>query len=226
MAADEALLESLAAGVASLRFYTWSTATVSLGYFQPAELRRTDPLIADLPWVRRSSGGGALIHHHEVTYALALPAGPPWHSAESWTCRFHHAVHHALKSFGVTTQGCVCGEEKNLSELLCFLHHTPGDLLIAGHKVVGSAQRRQRGAIMQHGGILLARSEYTPSLPGVSELAGIKLTPVQVAGAVAAAFAESTGFRLSHAGWTDAELCRTDELIGAKYAHPAWSYKR
>ena len=46
MAADEMLLESAAQGVASLRFYGWSEATVSLGYFQPAAARLADPLLA------------------------------------------------------------------------------------------------------------------------------------------------------------------------------------
>ncbi|MFL5922767.1 MAG: lipoate--protein ligase family protein, partial [Gaiellaceae bacterium] len=53
MAADEVLLESAGAGVASLRFYVWSRPTLSLGYFQPEAVRRSDPLLAELPWVRR-----------------------------------------------------------------------------------------------------------------------------------------------------------------------------
>src|SRR5205814_9219218 len=80
MAADEVLLESAAAGIASLRFYGWSEATLSLGYFQPERLRHEDERLTGLPYVRRPSGGATLVHHHEVTYALALPAGPPWQS--------------------------------------------------------------------------------------------------------------------------------------------------
>src|SRR6266567_4064320 len=82
MAADEALLESASErGVASLRFYTWSEPTLSLGYFQPS----ARPLaVRSLPWLRRSSGGAAIVHHHELTYALALPAGKDWHSREPW----------------------------------------------------------------------------------------------------------------------------------------------
>src|SRR5712691_9259535 len=80
MAADEVLLETAAAGVASLRFYTWSPPTLSLGYFQPAASRLADPLLADLPWVRRASGGEALVHDRELTYALALPTDLSAHS--------------------------------------------------------------------------------------------------------------------------------------------------
>ena len=57
MAADEVLLESAVAGVASLRFYTWTPATVSLGYFQPVRVRDDDARLAALPFVRRPSGG-------------------------------------------------------------------------------------------------------------------------------------------------------------------------
>ena len=89
MAADEVLLESAAAGVASLRLYGWATATASLGYFQPARLLGEDPLLAALPFVRRPSGGDTLVHHHEVTYALGLPAGTPWQGKEPWPRRMH-----------------------------------------------------------------------------------------------------------------------------------------
>src|SRR5689334_22732481 len=87
MAVDETLLEAAAAGTASLRFYGWSAATLSLGYFQ----RAADRLVA-LPWVRRPSGGGAIVHHLEVTYCLALPAGRPWQSGESWLPRVHTLI--------------------------------------------------------------------------------------------------------------------------------------
>ena len=67
MAADEALLESAARGVASLRFYTWTEPMLSLGYFQPAEERQADANLARLAWVRRATGGAAIVHHHELT---------------------------------------------------------------------------------------------------------------------------------------------------------------
>ena len=75
MAADEALLRSaLDRKVASLRFYTWTVPTLSVGYFQPHEERE----ITDVAWVRRPTGGDAILHHLEITYCLALPTGPPW----------------------------------------------------------------------------------------------------------------------------------------------------
>ena len=78
MAADEVMLRSAADGIASLRFYGWAQATVSLGYFQSHVANRADPKLGALPWVRRPSGGATLVHHHALTYALALPPGDAW----------------------------------------------------------------------------------------------------------------------------------------------------
>src|SRR6516162_8786037 len=173
MAHDEALLETAVGGTASLRLYGWTEATLSLGYFQPAALREADPLLAPLPFVRRCTGGETLVHHHELTYALALPPGGERQPRNrTWLCRLHGIIKDALAALGVTVRACCAGEEKKLGDVLCFLHQTPGDLLCAGAKVVGSAQRKQRGALLQHGAILLAQSPHTPSLPGLRELAG------------------------------------------------------
>src|SRR5438067_2477800 len=101
MAADEVLLESAARGVASLRFYGWTEATLSLGYFQPESLRHTDERLAVLPYVRRASGGATLVHHHEVTYALALPPDQPWHGDRAWVGRMHGIIAAALNALGV-----------------------------------------------------------------------------------------------------------------------------
>jgi lipoate-protein ligase A len=222
MAADEALLLSAADGVASLRFYAWAEPTVSLGYFQPAAER-----LPGLPWVRRATGGAALVHHHEVTYALALPPGNPWQTAgESWVCRMHHLISRALEPAGATTRAVVCGEEKKLGPALCFLHQTPGDLLAAGAKVVGSAQRKSNGAVLQHGGILLARSEFAPLLPGLWELTGVRLTPAEVAGRVSQEFVNDTGWGLQPGEWTRPELEARRQIEAEKYGNPAWNHKR
>ena len=227
MAADEALLRSaLDHGTASLRFYTWTVPTLSLGYFQPHADRLGDPLLKGVAWVRRPTGGAAILHHHEITYSLALPAGPPWHTAESWLCRMHHAVAAALKGFGVEARAVVCGEERKLGPFLCFLHQTPGDLLVGGKKVVGSAQRRPHGATMQHGSLLLRQSPHTPSLPGVAELAGVAIDGPDLASAIVAELGRATGWTFEPDDWTDAERRAAAELERDKYAAPAWNEKR
>jgi lipoate-protein ligase A len=228
MAADETLLESAVAGVASLRFYTWCEPTLSLGYFQAERLRLTDRSLASLPWVRRPSGGAALIHDREVTYALALPAGPPWQTGPSWLGRMHAIIGKALAMLAVRTEPFkpTCKETAPFSGLLCFQHFTACDLMIQNAKVVGSAQRRQRGAIVQHGGILLSKSPYTPVLPGIRELSGQQLTTVQVTASIVLSFMADTRWTLQTSDWTNQERERLEVLAREKYSSDAWNRKR
>jgi lipoate-protein ligase A len=225
MAADEALLEAAAAGVASLRFYGWSEPTVSLGYFQPHAVRLSDARLAGLPWVRRPTGGATLVHHHELTYALVLPAGPPWQTrGETWLLGMHRIVAAALAALGAFAEGVA--QETGRGDVLCFLHHTPGDLRVGAAKVVGSAQRRHRGALLQHGAALLAASPFTPNLPGVAELTGRRLEPSEVASAVGDAFTRDTGWALAPADSSAAERRRIEALAAERYSQPSWNAKR
>lgn len=228
MAADETMLRTAAeSGLASLRWYRWSEPTLSLGYFQPASDRHSDPRLARLAWVRRASGGGALVHHHEVTYALALPAGSEWQpKGEAWICRVHHAITAALASLGAETRAVVCGEERKLGPVLCFLDQTPGDLLAAGSKVVGSAQRKQKGALLQHGGILLERSEFAPDLPGVADLSGVKLQDHAVIAAINTELARRFRWQFEPSGWTQEELVHRVRVVADRYLNPDWNEKR
>ena len=224
MAADEVMLEA-AAGTASFRVYAWTEATLSLGYFQPAAVRRSDPLLESLPYVRRASGGATLVHDRELTYALALPAGAPWQTrGESWVRRMHGVLRDVFASFGVETR--LCATERKLGEVLCFLHHTPDDLLLGGAKVAGSAQRKMRGAVLQHGGVLLAQSAHTPALPGVAELTGVVVDAVDFQTALTERLAQATGWRLEGDEWSAAERSRIEERATSKYADPAWNDKR
>jgi lipoate-protein ligase A len=226
MAADEVLLEAARAGVASLRFYGWTPATVSLGYFQPERVRRADAGIARLPFVRRPSGGGTLIHHHEVTYAFGLPAGLPWQTGQSWLTRMHELIAAALVGLGVVARSHVPAGDAPFRGFLCFQQFTAGDLLFGPGKVVGSAQRRQRQALLQHGSILLTASPHAPMLPGIRELSGRTLGVDETCAAVGREWSRGTGWALRPGDWTDAERQRLAELAAGKYSRDEWNRKR
>jgi lipoate-protein ligase A len=227
MAADETLLEAAAAGVASFRLYGWSRPTLSLGYFQRSIASRAYPRLGELAWVRRPSGGAALVHHLEVTYAFALPAGLPWQKrGESWLKTMHGILRDALATLGVSVRLCGDAEERKLGDVLCFLHQTPGDLLLGESKIGGSAQRKQRGALLQHGSILLAASPFTPQLPGIRELASVSLTAESLDAAVVEQVAIHTGWPLVSTEWSPRDRDRIKELVAVKYSQPAWNNKR
>jgi lipoyl(octanoyl) transferase len=225
MARDEAMLESAATrGAASLSFYTWTEPTLSLGYFQPSAARESLPSLA---WVRRSTGGAGIVHHHELTYSFALPARPEWKSNEGWICRFHHLLRDVLAVFGIDSSPVVCGEEKKLGEVLCFLDQTAGDLLIRGSKVAGSAQRKMRGALLQHGSILLRSSEHAPQLKGINDFAGKELfAPGALADLLARNFAADTGAKLVPGEWTADERDTIARIRAEKYAAADWNARR
>lgn len=173
MAVDEALLEeSLARDAIFLRLYRWSEATVSLGHFQKESERQRDSRLANLPTVRRLSGGGAILHHHEQTYSCCLP---PSHSLAQNPIQLYHQIHSAfvewLSDLGVEAAPRGLDSSRPDEPFLCFLRKAAPDLVVKGNKVLGSAQRRRRGAVLQHGSLLLRASEYAPELIGISDLA-------------------------------------------------------
>lgn len=218
MALDEALLEAVADSSASpggfVRMYEWDTATVSLGYFQRMDdFRRSEPL-AHLPAVRRLSGGGAILHHHELTYSVALPATHPVARDPVRLYRLlHEVIIHRLAECGFET--ALRGEDLRspTEAFLCFIRGDRHDILCRGRKVVGSAQRRRRGAVLQHGSLILKASPFAPDIPGLLDL---------MPGALPAGFAESLGQSLAAAcgpaesipQWPDdilAAACRLEE---------------
>ncbi len=195
MAVDEALLKDASAtGTASLRFYEWNEPTLSLGYFQKFADRAQHPASTSVALVRRQSGGGAILHDQELTYSLALPPSHPLAAeAQSLYGIVHEVIAALLRTY--LTPACdpntirlasKVDETGKVSEpFLCFQRRSPGDIVFFdqktpnradGHKVVGSAQRRSRGAVLQHGSILLNRSEYGPELAGLNDLCDNKLT--------------------------------------------------
>jgi len=168
MAVDETLLESAVAGRGSLRWYRWDQATLSLGYFQSPEQALADSRLRNLPIVRRLSGGGAIVHHHELTYSFALPAE---HLLAATPRRLYTAVHEraigVLAEFGYLAALRGTSTSARPEEFLCFGRRDDFDVVMGGDKVLGSAQRRRKGAVLQHGSLVLERSEWAPEFPGV-----------------------------------------------------------
>ena len=230
MARDEALLDLVAdePGAAAVRTYGWSEPTLSLGYFQAA--RDADgPRWRGAAVVRRPTGGGAIWHDRELTYALAVPRGHPLARRSG---DLYRAVHGALAGLLSAYSGEV-GRRGGAAPtgasrpFLCFLDRDPEDVVVgAAHKVVGSAQRRRSGAVLQHGSVLLARSPKTPELPGAADLTGAPADPRPWADLVSERVPAALGLAASPAWWTDRLETRSLAIEHEVYRNPGWARRR
>lgn len=175
MAVDEALLrDSLTHDSCWLRWYRWREPTLSLGYFQKSQEAGVDARWRSLPSVRRLSGGGAILHDREWTYSCILP---PSHPLTRQPAELYRAVHHGvievLGRRGIESH--LRGHdapEKPADAFLCFQRGDPNDLLLGDQKFLGSAQRRRRGGVLQHGSLILEHSNFAPEVDGLFELSG------------------------------------------------------
>jgi lipoyl(octanoyl) transferase len=230
MAVDEALLERAAeAGSVCLRLYGWSEPTLSLGYFQPLADRARHIASRSCPLVRRSSGGGAILHDREMTYSLALPSGHRLaRQAEELYMAVHKALIEALSTLGVaaeinpTASGLAPEEEP----FLCFQRRAVGDVLLGNVKIAGSAQRRSRGAVLQHGSILLQTSPQAPELQDIEQLAGVRLTSADLERTWMPTLQNRLGLEFHRQPLTAAEIERARALVAEKFGHSSWNARR
>jgi lipoate-protein ligase A len=165
MAADECLAaEAVRRGGMVIRLYRWECTTVSLGAFQSIATARACDAIAGLPLVRRPSGGGAIVHGSDFTYAAAIPKRHVWGAKpEALYDAVHGAMIESLRSCGVETR-LAQPDPTAEGAFFCFDRRAGGDLT-ADHpaataasrnvKLMGSAQRRLADAVLQHGSLLL-----------------------------------------------------------------------
>ena len=231
MAVDEVLLESAwLHGVCSLRLYGWSAATISLGYFQRVDAATFSAELRDLSMVRRLSGGGAILHHNELTYSIALPSS---HQLARVGHRLYELVHESIIAVlaergiaaavrgGATNVGrqvAVSGKEP----FLCFGRKDSLDVLYQGQKVVGSAQRRRRGAVLQHGSVLLEASPHAPQFPGLCDLEpgfrGDSTLNIAMADSIGALLGPSS----EPAVLSVEEIRRGEDLERDRYAKGSW----
>jgi lipoate-protein ligase A len=226
MAVDEALLETAAtSGQATLRFYQWQEPTLSLGYFQSLDDRQEHPTSQSCAVVRRASGGGAILHDRELTYSIAMPQ-PSGRLSEARhlyeLC--HQTLIATLAEYGISAalyRNCSSlrtDDHKDNVPFLCFQRRTCFDVVIGNTKIAGSAQRRRRGAVLQHGSVLLGHSPQAPELPGIQDTVGISMTPADLAQRWTPRLAQSLQLAVTSGSLLAAERERANVLSLRRFA--------
>ena len=240
MAWDQALMaRARRTGEAVLRVYGWSSPTLSLGRNQTARGAYNQEAAAarGIAFVRRPTGGRALLHHHEVTYSVTAPDAfdPTLRGAYA---RVNQLLLTALRALGVDARLSGPKTRSLLPGLApCFDEPAAGEIVVDGRKLVGSAQWRHNGALLQHGSILLAddqsiianllyarRTAPTPPAATLGEILGAAPSHNQVATAMVHALRSI----VPHAAplVLDAALMADAERAAAEFRDDAWTWRR
>lgn len=250
MAVDEAVLEAHARGLVppTLRFYRWSPAAVSLGYFQDAE-REVDRAALSrlgLDLVRRVTGGRAVLHDREVTYAVVVSQGLLPGSVVETYRRLAEGLVEGLRRLGVPAD--LAPERAGSGGPgdpygACFEVPSSYEIVCGGRKVVGSAQVRRKGVILQHGSIPLVLDErlLAEALglgPGAAERIAARATGLaetlggqvpefeEVCRAVADGLGHALGVDFEPGGLLTEETAAAERLVAEKYGRAEWNLAR
>jgi len=242
MAVDEVLLaRARVRGEAVFRVYSWARPTLSLGRNQRAR-DVYDPALArelGVDVVRRPTGGRAVLHWREVTYSVAAPVAGVG-LRESYA-RINRLLLDGLRRLGVrATVAHPAARTPRPDAAPCFENPTEGELVVDSRKLVGSAQYREAGALLQHGSILLdddqsllarlsprpSSAERAPAKPAtLREVLGRTPDITEVAEALFAAVrvGEDEG---AHPLPDYATLATDVRRAAARYADDRWTWRR
>ena len=251
MAVDEALLLCVGSRGCppAVRFFRWRPACLSLGYFQSArrdvDVERCRELGVDI--VRRPTGGRAVFHHQEMTYSVAAPDGHP--AVAGGVAAAYRSI-----AAGLVAGLRRLGADARLAPPLppgvalprsgaCFDAAAASEVTVRGRKMVGSAQVRRDGAVLQHGALLLdfdaslylslfrngtqmPAEELDRRVISLREALGRTVAPEEVAGALREGFQEALGVSLEPGELCAEERHAADELMRRKYGNTEWNLRR
>ncbi|MDA0999600.1 MAG: biotin/lipoate A/B protein ligase family protein [bacterium] len=225
------------------RLYAWSPAALTLGRGQRAardvHLEKLKEEGVDL--CRRLTGGRAVLHDRELTYSVTGPAALLGEDVRQSYCRLSEGLAAGLRKLGAPAEIAPPLVPAYAAQPSCFATTSVHEIAVGGKKVVGSAQCRGGGAILQHGSILLrspeerlarllrARSGTAPPTgfaTGLSDVLGREVGYEEAAAAVRAGMEEALGGPFVDVPLTPEEQSRTDALAQSRYASAAWTLAR
>ncbi|TVR18574.1 MAG: lipoate--protein ligase family protein [Anaerolineaceae bacterium] len=253
MAIDEAIMNAVIAGSSppTIRFYAWSPACLSLGYGQraaDADIERLQKRGWDV--VRRATGGRAILHAHEMTYSVTVPDSHPL--AEGGIIESYRRISEALRR-GLVALGLRTGAERKKERLrdtgpVCFEVPSHYEITIGdGRKLIGSAQLRRRGGLLQHGTLPLhgdvtdicdglqfasaaardmAKLSVRQRAATLQDALGVIVRWEDAVTAMTDAFAEIFDADLTPADLSGAELAEAETLAMQVYGAESWTFRR
>jgi len=237
MAVDEALL-SRAGERPTLRLYAWSAPSVSLGRFQAWD-EAAAWSARGLPLVRRATGGGAILHRDEITFAVAAPLsalGGAGAKVEAAFFAVNRALAAGLALLGVEVDAA--GDARREAPpaeapFLCFERRSRTDITFRGKKLVGSAQRRagsgSGACVLQHGSLPLgleAEQADAPRPVTLREAAGRAVSCEEAARAIAEGFRRALAPSLAPGALTDDERALVRSLEETRAGAGSWTARR
>ena len=253
MAVDEAILESTTQEInpPTLRLYAWDPPCLSLGYAQPVSDVDTAALQArGWEMVRRPTGGRAILHTDELTYSVCGPDRDPILAGDILSSyqRLSSAILAALQHIGLGVKALPKEKEETGAqpEPICFEIPSNYEITIHGKKLVGSAQSRRIGGVLQHGTLPLtgdltritqalvfpdkaarktAGERLLQRAATIESSLGSAISWDQAAETFIAGFETVLYLDLQPADLSPEELARAEELVTEKYAHPDWNLR-
>jgi lipoyl(octanoyl) transferase len=241
MALDEALmLRAARTGEGVFRVYGWSAPTLSLGRNQRAvgcyDLAMAKAL--GVEFVRRPTGGRALLHDHEITYSATIPlADADAEGAHAAYAFINRVLLGALRHLGVAAAPASGTRAIRPGLRPCFDVPAEHEIAIGGRKLVGSAQWRHGGSLLQHGSILVrddqpmisrllkARPAVTPPAATLAESLGFEPSAEQVALSILESLEEESGRRVQ-AFEPDEGLEADARRLRETYHDESWTWRR
>ncbi|MFQ5921823.1 MAG: biotin/lipoate A/B protein ligase family protein [Anaerolineales bacterium] len=252
MALDEAILEAVLKHGAppTLRFYAWDPACLSLGYAQP--VNDTDRAALEREgWdlVRRPTGGKAILHTDEITYSISAPIDHTFFANGMLPSykRISLALIAGLERMGMMPELHITDPPvPSNGNPVCFHNPSAFEITVEGKKLVGSAQLRRAGGVLQHGSVPLqgelgriclalryaneddrerAMGEVGLHAITVERVLGGPITWEEAARHLTAGFEDTFQLRFSHQEPSLPEIRRSHEILEERYLHPDWTQR-
>lgn len=250
MAVDEVILESVERNIVppSIRLYAWEPQCLSIGYAQKSTDIDFDHLTAlGWDWVRRLTGGRAILHTDELTYSLAAHISDPrvsggvLESYQRLSCALLTALH--TLHIPAETQPNRTPVRNQENGAICFEVPSNYEIVVQGKKLIGSAQVRRKNTILQHGSLPLrgdltritralvfsgeqSRNDAAIRLLSHATTAeavlGSEISWQEALNAFIVGFQTELNIELTRSELSDHEIIRAKELVQEKYTHPCW----